>query len=135
MSTYTYDETQIIASGTNYISVVRFLINDTLVSGGANTALVSDEVITALYLQQAGITVSQLERNWRTAIEVKRHICSNLSSSIQSFSSGGTSITYGNRSEQCKIELADLIMRLRELLGVAPILYPNRSASFRKDGW
>lgn len=130
--TYTYNESRIAASGEFYIDVVRFLVNDTLVSGGANTALLSDELITALYLQQ--IITSQLEHNYRTAIEAQKYICKLNDTGIQSFSSGGTSINYGNRSEQCQMKVANLIMELRALLGVAPILYPNRQSSF-KDKW
>ena len=124
---FSYNENQIVASGTNYISFVRFTVNDV-----DSTAYdVSDEVITAKY-SETSATSAQILRNYQTALAIQQYICNKRAGNIQSFSSGGTSVTY--TQDSC----SDKVAYLRQMVmlyngGLGSVLYPTRRKGF--SGW
>lgn len=126
MGTFTYYETEIAEDSTDFISAVRFMVNDT---DSTNYDL-SDEVITALY-NQTDTTLAQIERNYLTAISAQEYICNKRADNISAWSSAGTSVTYGSKGD-CDDKLQRLRMKLLSLQGYSGILYPQRPSSF---GW
>jgi hypothetical protein len=124
---FSYNESQISASGTNYISMVRFQVDDT----DSTTYILSDELITALYNETAS-TVPQIWRNYTTAIGAAEFIYRRYSKMPISWSSAGTSV---NRSDRLTA-LDSLLSRLRMLLfqssGASPILYADRPTDFQR---
>lgn len=120
---FSYNENRIVASGVYYIDVVRFLVNDT----DSTNYDVSDELISALY-NSTSTLVSQILRNYQTALATQEYICNKRASNIQSFSSGGTSVTYTQNN--CN----DKISHLRQLVmlysGAGGVLYPSRCSGF-----
>lgn len=125
---FSYNNTQIVASGTNYISFVRFTIDDK----NSASYILEDEEITAIYNDITTLYSgeSQTIRNWRTAVAAKEYVCRSYSSTITSWSSDGTSINYGNRATTCQDELNRLRYKLLSVIGQPAILYPTRPASF-----
>lgn len=124
---FSYNENRIVASGVYYIDVVRFLVNDT----DSTNYQVSDEVITALY-NGTSTSVSQIHRNYRTAVLVQEYLCNISAGNIQSFSSGGTSVTYTQNN--CNDKLSYLRQMAMLYGGAGGVLYPYRRSSFSK-GW
>lgn len=86
---FSYNETQIAPDSVHYIDFVRFTVNDT---DSTNYDL-SDEVITALY-NVTYANSAQILRNYQTAVSAQEYICNKRAGNIQSFTSGGTSVTY-----------------------------------------
>lgn len=124
---FSYNENRIIPSGSYYIDVVRFLVNDT----DSTNYDVSDEVITALY-NGTSVTISQILRNYQTAVAVQEHICNKAAGNIQSFSSGGTSVTY--TQSNCSDKLSYLRQMVQLYSGYGGVLYPTRRSGF-SNGW
>ena len=120
---FSYNENQIVASGTNYISFVRFTVNDT-----DSTAYdVSDEVITAQY-NGTSTSSTQTLRNYQTAYAIQQHLCNKRAGNIQSFSSGGTSVTY--TQEYCEDKLSYLRQMVMLYSGQSNVVYPSRTNGF-----
>lgn len=125
---FSYDETQIDPNGVYYIDVVRFLVNDTVEA----TADLSDELITALY-NITSATSSQILRNYQTAVAAQEYINNKRANNIQSFSSGGTSITYNQSNLNARLSyLRQMVMVYGG--GIGGVLYPTRRSGF-STGW
>ncbi len=120
---FSYNENQIVASGTNYISFVRFTVNDT----DSNAYDVSDEVITAQY-NATSANSTQTLRNYQTAYAIQQHLCNKSAGNIQQFSSGGTSVTY--TQEYCSEKLSYLRQMVMLYSGQSSVLYPSRQQGF-----
>lgn len=124
MGTFTYNEAHIAANNTDYVSAVRFLVSDT----DSTDYDLSDEVIAALY-NQTTTTNTQIIRNYQTAIMAQEYLCNKSNNGIKSFSSGGTSVTYGGETD-CSSKLQNLRMKLAQYQGVSAVIYPSRSTGF-----
>jgi hypothetical protein len=105
---FTYDPTKIATSDPTYISAVRFLVQDT----DEATAEVSDEEITALY-GQTSADDDQIVRTYATALAVATGLERRYRKQA-TFSSGGTSVQYGQRAEAWGVmvsEIADALFQ------------------------
>lgn len=123
---FSYNETQIVPSGSHYIDVVRFLVNDT----DSTSYDLSDEVITALYNGTLE-TSTQILRNYQTAYAAQEYICNKRAQNIQSFSSDDTSVTYTQNN--CNDKLSHLRQLVMLYSGAGGVLYPTRKSGFK--GW
>lgn len=122
---FSYFEAEIAVDSEDYISAVRFMINDT----DSENYDVSDEIITALY-NQTNEDSTQAQRNIDTAIAAQEYICNKRADNISAWSSAGTSVTYGAKGD-CEDKLNRLRMKRLERLGIGGVLYPTRTKGFR----
>ena len=120
---FSYNESQISASGTNYISFVRFQLDDT----SSVTYAFSDEVLTALYNDTSG---TQIVRNYTAAVRAAEALYRKYSKMPNSWSSAGTSV---NRSDRLTA-LASLLGSLRSALlavsGSSAVIYAYRPENY-----
>jgi hypothetical protein len=130
---YTYNETQAIVSGAFYIDAVRFLVADTDVSDGANTAELSDEIITAKYTETASGD-TQVSRNYQTAIKCAEYLYVKYSK-LASFTADGVTINYKDRADMWLRFLNSLRNTWLAVTCQQPVIYASRPASYRCDGW
>ena len=121
----TYNPSNIAASGTDYISAVRWLIQDT----DTTVAQISDEELTALYGTMPS-TDSSDTRAYKTAVAAAKGLYTRYMHQA-SFSSGGTSVQLKERAENFRTIVADLEYKLLELQnGSAGMIYSVRYPSF-----
>lgn len=121
---FTYNGADITNYTSGYISAIRFLINDTVESN----AQLSDEELTALYndIVDTWIDDTYKQLVYRTAISAAQYLQSN--NNVKSWSSAGTSVTYGNTDYSALVnKLSKILMRD---LGIASIIYTRRDASY-----
>lgn len=126
---FSYDNTQISASGTNYISFVRFAVDD------KNSTLytLEDEEIDALY-DQTSSADNQIQRNYQTAVWCAEYLLVRYSKMPSSWSSAGTSVTNNERLKALQQLLDRLRLKLLAIDGVSPMLYTYRPLGF-KECW
>lgn len=133
---FSYNENRIAASGVYTVDFVRFQLDDTIQTDPITNATVfelSDEVITALY-NQTSSSATQTIRNYVTAIEAAKYLKTKYSKQPASFSSAGTSITYGERKKAIQELIDRLTSEVSQYLGSdTMILYPNRNSSYCYD--
>jgi hypothetical protein len=134
----TYSTSGIVASGTDYISATRFLIQDTDVT----VAEVQDEEITAIYTSTIELygsaTGVQEQRVYYTALQLAKALHRRYAKQA-TFSSGGTSVQLKERAEYWLNVVDDLAMKLATLtyngslfavVGRNPPYYENGSNGY-----
>jgi hypothetical protein len=123
---FTYTETQTIVSGANYISVVRFLTDDT----NSDAYDLSDEIITAKYTETNAID-TQTSRNYLTAIKCAEYMLVKYSKQV-SFSADGVSMQLDKRIDAWRSILNNLRASWFSLSNTSGMIYANRCANFRE---
>lgn len=131
---FSYNNTRISASGTFPIDFVRFKIDD------INSAAydIEDEEITTVFSGTLD-SLSQLERNYLTAITVAEHLAVRYRKEA-TFSSAGTSMNLKERAEAWLEVVNDLRMEFLQKVSVSSVLYPNRphyngNITIDQSGW
>lgn len=129
MSTFSYNENRIAASGTFPIDFVRFTLDDVDVSNGAMTAELSDETIVALYAQTPS-TDTQILRNYRTALSAANYLYTKYSKQV-TFSSAGTSMQLSDKAKKFYAAVIEgLTIQINQLIGISPVIYADRPSSY-----
>lgn len=144
----TYSVSGIVASGADYISAARFLIQDV----DMTAAEVQDEEITAIFNSSASLYGSDIgvqeQRVYHTALELAKALHRRYAKQA-TFSSAGTSVQLGERAAYWLNVVQDLAMKLATLsfngslfatVGRNPAYYENGSApgataSYTVDKW
>jgi hypothetical protein len=105
-----YTPSGIAPSGTDYISAVRFLIQDT----DATVVELEDAEITALYNCTVALYTTQEQRVYATALDCAKALHRRYAKQA-TFSSAGTSVQLGARAEYWLNVVQDLAMKLATL--------------------
>lgn len=125
MGTFTYYETEIGENSTDFISFVRFQVDDT----NSSAYDLSDEVITALY-NDTSTEDAQITRNYYTAIKAAEYLYRKATKNVDSFSSGGTSVNYANRASRLLDLIAQLRTKLLSINNISTVVYASRPSYY-----
>jgi len=120
---FTYFNTDIAATSSDYTSFVRFMLDDK----DSTAYELENEEITALYNETTG---TQVVRNYQTAIKAAKYLWRKYSKQV-TFSSAGTSMQLSERANHWWQVIQTLQGELNIYTGMQPVLYPQRTASFR----
>jgi enamine deaminase RidA (YjgF/YER057c/UK114 family) len=117
---FTFSASGIVASGTDYISFVRWKLDDI----NASAYEIENEAITALYTE-VGAQIDQATRNYLTAIKAGNYLVTKYTK-MASFSSAGTSVQLRERAEAWKQRIAELSFEMLQYTNVGSVIYPYR---------
>lgn len=117
-----YNPANVNNSNTDYISVVRFLIDD------KDAEEILDAEITALYANTDSGS-DQAIRNFQTAVQAAQYLHTKYAKQA-TFSSAGTSVQLLERAKYWASVVQDLAYRTSEIMGSVGITYIGRNASW-----
>lgn len=127
---FTYHASGIAPSGTDYVSAVRFIIQDTV--DGVFELL--DEEITALYDTSAALygttQDARIQRVYYTALECAKALHHRYARQA-TFSSAGTSVQLGERAKYWSTVVDELGIKLISLNNGGSVLYGRRDSLWR----
>ncbi len=121
---FTYTNTAIGETSTDYISFTRFTLDDK----DSTAYEIEDEEITALY-NQTLTSYSQIYRNYSVVIACGDYLLVKYSKQA-TFTSGGTTVQYSERAKSVASILGKYRMKLSILSGSGGVIYPSRTSNF-----